>query len=340
MKILVVDRAGPVKYIPATTIRIVELLRYLKDTGNNIEFAVISERSIHAINLLSWSDVVIFSKHYSDTSYNIALHAKNSEKKIIYDIDDNIMAWPEDNPFRTDSKNYPPIISLADVVTVENERLKNSIQFLHDNFVIVPNGIYAERYQGKYDNNNIYKEKFYLFSAYISILKKFEGEFLQVLYNFHNKNDVRMKFYGEQVPQIMSLPFVDYIPMSTYETYMKSIITSGYMFAIVPLRGKEDPESYMYTKCKSPIKYITYGFAGIPAIYTDTLPFNAYVENYHTGILVDNTYASWYDAMDRLLKDNMLQKKIKKNAYCDVVENFHIRKSAYIYLKYVLSAIL
>ena len=124
MKILIISRNAGEMQSPVISVRIIEYLEYLKDEGY-LEYAVISENEPIAIKMLTWADCVIFNKHFSDNAYHMAFLAKEKKIKIIYDIDDQIFAWPESHKslYNRDASSFKRFVEIADMVTVENIRI-------------------------------------------------------------------------------------------------------------------------------------------------------------------------------------------------------------------------
>ena len=54
-----------------------------------------------------------------------------------------------------------------------------------------------------------------------------------------------------------------------YDHHKSLLASSGYWLALVPLSSVEDPEFLPFHICKCPIKYLDYGMASIPAIFSD-----------------------------------------------------------------------
>jgi len=308
-------------------VRVVEPMRWLKEQGL-VEYAIVSEFDRNALFIVNWADVVIFNKHSSGDSYELACHAKALKKKIIYDIDDNIFNVPDNlNVFSRNHEDSLRIIKLASVLIVENTRLFNAMKPYHADLVVIPNGIFVDKYSSRILKNN--KGHTCLFSSYVPSLNKFIRTFVQVLHDFQLKNpSVRFDLYGNNA---MDFPADRVIPPSCFSDFMSSIVACRPSMAIVPIWGSEDLSSAAYRDCKSPIKYIMYGLARIPTVFTDAMPYTTCVVNEENGLLVNNDYESWFYAMSRIYKDNKLRKKIQHNAYRDVCENFNIKKSAMAY---------
>lgn len=329
LRVLIPERRSFNLNSQSVYVRVVEPMKWLEKRGY-VEFAIASEFDNNAICMLKWADIVIFNKHSSDNAFRLATVAKNLNKKIIYDVDDNIFNVPRNlNVFSRNPIESSRIIELADVIVVENKYLYKVLQEYHTTIEIIPNAINFEIYGNKPHIPTRHQEKICLFSSYVPSLNKFIHTFIEVInkIRFINKN-IRFDLYGNNS---MNLPVHRVIPPSGFADFMLSIVSASPHMGIVPIWGDEDPSSLAYRDCKSPIKYIMYGLAGIPTVYTNVTPYKGHVTNEETGLLVDNNFESWIEAMERICKDVHLRNKIIKNAYYDIKNNFDMKESA---LKY------
>ena len=137
-----------------------------------------------------------------------------------------------------------------------------------------------------------------------------------------------MDFFGDPFPEMYSMSFLHYTNRMSYQDYMIALINGKYHFSITPLGGVEDEENLLFNRCKNPFKYLNYGMARVPGIYSKTPIYQESIVDIETGVLVDNTKDSWLRAMDLMASDAELRKKIRRNAFYDVVENHHIKFSA------------
>ena len=116
--------------------------------------------------------------------------------------------------------------------------------------------------------------------------------------------------------------FVERLP---YQEFQKTIARNNYDFALVPLAGKEDPNDLKFNLSKSPFKYLNYGAAAIPAIFSSGTIYDKLISNGKNGLLVQNNAKAWMYGMEQLTKSSSLRKKIAANASNDVKNNFHIK---------------
>lgn len=336
LKVLVLHRVSHVaQNVPSLSVaaRITEALDYLQDQ-HKITYMAIDETHKMVENALKWADVLMLSKHSSDSALKIAITAKKLNKKIIYDIDDWIFSFPSYSNAKDQSQklnNINQIIKLADHVTVANKTLFLAIKKYVNNPVLVANGMYVEKYLTKITNDEFIQPRIVFTNADMLKVKSAKETFLKVLQVFSKKHpEYILDFYGDPFPEMYSIPFLHFTNRMPYPDFMKSLVAGKYQFAITPLGGTEDEESYFFHSCKNPFKYLNYGNACVPGIYSDVPIYSdECVSHGKTGLLVNNTMEEWVDTMENLANDKGLRATIRKNAFEDIMDNYHIQHSAH-----------
>ena len=79
-------------------------------------------------------------------------------------------------------------------------------------------------------------------------------------------------------------------------------------FALAPLRDTP------FNAVKSDIKFLDYGLAGVPGIYSLAGPYGCMLENGVHGLLVENDRGAWVAAMSGLASDAALRERIRRQA--------------------------
>lgn len=78
--------------------------------------------------------------------------------------------------------------------------------------------------------------------------------------------------------------------------------------AIAPLQDNE------FNRCKSYIKFLDYSAIACPAIYSDLPPYRNAVDHMRTGLLVSNQTEQWSAAIETLIRDEKLRRRMAWNA--------------------------
>ncbi len=336
-KVVVLQRESHVAvgvFSLSVSARITEVLDYLRDT-HQVEYIVVSENDVFAVNAINWGDILILSKHSSTCSLELMLKAKMMGVLIIYDIDDWIFSFPKYSAGDGQSgnrENMRRMIELADYVTVANETIYSEILKQRDDAVLIPNGMYVEKYVKT--NSFIGSEEYFpprvvFTNADLLKLENSKETFVNVLHEFFHKHpDYVMDFYGDPFPEMFSMSFLHFSNRMSYQDYMVSLINGKYHFSITPLGGLEDADSWFFNSCKNPFKYLNYGAACVPGIYSLSPIYENNVKNFETGLLVENSKESWLDSLELMAGDEAMRHKIRKNAFQDIVDNHHIKYSA------------
>ena len=80
-----------------------------------------------------------------------------------------------------------------------------------------------------------------------------------------------------------------------YAGFKAFLATLDNTIGIIPL------DNSRFSSCKSPVKYLDFSLAGIPAVCSDVPPYNNCVNDGETGILCTNNEDSWYEALRELV---------------------------------------
>lgn len=337
IKIVVLQReshVAPGVFSLSVAARITEVLDYLRDM-RKIEYMVVSENNEIAVNALKWGDVLILSKHCSLQSLELLLKAKKLGVTVVYDIDDWIFSFPSysgSNIQSNDKDIILQLITFADYVTVANNVIYSEILKYREDAVLVSNGMYVEKYAHK--NSFIGAEeavppRIVFTNADLLKISHSKETFINVLHEFFLTHpQYVMDFYGDPFPEMFSMTFLHFSNRMSYEDYMTALINGKYQFSITPLGGEEDADSLFFNSCKNPFKYLNYGVACVPGIYSYSPIYESCVTNYETGVLVKNSETEWFESIKNMASDKELRHKIRKNAFIDIKENHHIKKSA------------
>ena len=339
MNILVVQRQSLVARVDfslSVYARVIEAMDWLQDHCG-VKYAVCGEASPHLFSMLRWADAVIFSKHFSPQAQKIAAAARVHGCVTLLDIDDWIFAFPAYSggvqKGTAHLENIRAMLDAVDHVTVPNEFLHEKVAKIRPDVVLMPNGIYVERYPKPCMMESSLPRIVFTNADSLKI-QTFRHEFLQALNDFSsNYPEVIFDYFGDASPELLDLELMFFSNRIPYNDFIHCLSKGGYIMAVTPLGGEEDPDSYFFNRCKNPFKYLNYGVAGIPCIYSNVKIYRDCVRHGETGILVENTYAAWTEALESLYSDRLARLAIRENAYRNVCEHHHIRQAAELLLK-------
>jgi len=222
-------------------------------------------------NQIDWSwmsffDIVFLQRPADDYQLRVIELAKNMNKKIWVDFDDDLINIPDTHP--TDLINYynskrkilETIIRLSDVVTVSTEDLKEKYSKYNRNIVVIPNChndyIFPAKNKSKFTNNNkvfwrgnkTHEHDIYIYKDAINraLKKNREFYFLGERFIFIDKNN--------NVHYESTMSLIDYF------TYIKKLNAS---LLVVPLDENE------LNLSKSNISWIEGTYAGSSCLIPD-----------------------------------------------------------------------
>ena len=103
----------------------------------------------------------------------------------------------------------------------------------------------------------------------------------------------------------LSVTYVDHIPLKEFRALMRD---GGFDFGIAPLT-EGGFFQYKYFN-----KFLEYSVAGIPAIYSDCVPYTLVVEQGINGLLSENTPEGWLAAITQMAEDKPLRDALRAGA--------------------------
>jgi hypothetical protein len=296
-----------------------------------LEWEAILDQNI-TFQLMRNFDAILLNKHITTVGLKIMHLAKELGIKVIYDLDDWIFNLPDYSVTFLEEDHLQNIIEFirgATFVTVSNEHLQKKIANVRK-ATILENGIDIGALN--IDQSMHYESTpckiIYSNTDGIKLIN-FKNDFFRALSEFLRRNEnVSLEFWGDEFPEIHEIPRVILRGFMENRQYKKTLVEYGYTFAIAPLGGAEDSNSFEFNSCKTCIKYIDYGALGIPGIYSATPVYEAAVKNLNTGLIVANDYESWLGGMQRMLDDKVLRHQIRRNAYFDIKKNYGLETQA------------
>ncbi len=322
----------------SVSVRLSGILKYLSDTGK-INFITINENQIPFLSSIEWADIIFIGngRYVTKNIIDLISQAKIKNKKIFCDIDDYTASLPSYTSHTkaqsTDSILY--LLKLVNGITVANTHLKSHIQELGFDSTILPNCIYCDHFESFRQQASPNQNKIALINT--DLIKMIHGKdgFLSAMNTFMHENpNLEIDYFGDPFPEFFSLKNIHFNDRMPYETMMKILLNGNYLFAIVPLGGNEEDEiTKSFHSYKNPFKYINYGLANIPGIYSNSFIYNDVIRSGTNGLITQNSYDSWYNSLNCMVRDKYLRALISNNALMDVRKEFNVQIPAKILLE-------
>jgi len=322
----------------SVSVRLSGVLKYLSDTGK-INFITINENQIPFLSSIDWADIIFIGngRYVTKNIIDLISQAKIKDKKIFCDIDDYTASLPSYTSHTkaqsTDSISY--LFNLVNGITVANNNLKLHIQELGFKSFILPNCIYCDHFESFRKESYPNKNKIAFINTDLIKMTHGKDGFLSAMNIFMQENpNLEIDYFGDPFPEFFSLKNIHFNDRMPYETMMKILLNGSYLFAIVPLGGNEEDEiTKSFHSYKNPFKYINYGLANIPGIYSDSFIYNDVIRSGWNGLITQNSFESWYSSLNSMARDKSLRALISNNALMDVRKDFNIHVPAKILLE-------
>ena len=287
---------------------------------------------------LSRYGVLFLCRHTSVDAYLLAKKAKDLGLKVLYDIDDWIFDFPENNIAglgESARKSALDMMRLADRVIASNFFLsKLLLEKFQIDAVVVPSGFYVPSLSDD-GGGDFYSKKVLFVNGDNLKIKTFQSDFFKFLKTSFRDEERSLHVYADTYDLFPSNLRYEKKGRRKREVFLSELVDERFHFAITPLSASEELESVDFIRCKSPVKYLLYGSIGLPCIYSDSWIYRDVVKDMDTGILVANTIESWMGAFERLISDDNLRSRISKNSYEDVRLNYSLDISARKILKVI-----
>ncbi|AKR42919.1 tetratricopeptide repeat protein [Methylophilus sp. TWE2] len=331
------DHATPVKEVailttqspalPSIAIRLIEPLGMLEHYSARIASGLNAQNKLQIdFETLQMRKIIIVQRDAA-TAETLPLIRKLKQlgKTIIYETDDAFHLLPENHPKAFHRAKAPAMMEcaqMADVITVSTQALANEFA-AYGHVEIIPNMLSPKLWQAEPKTRSQqtptslriglvgganHRDDFALInSAIATIAAIYPG--------------VTWVAYGESAVNLMSaIPacacFESYSTNYHYPTHAKRLAQLALDIALVPLEGNP------FNRCISNLKFLEFGFLGVPAVFSNVESYNTSVVDGETGLLVNNSTDSWVKAIQTLIDNPTLREQIGANAQKEVQTNW------------------
>ncbi|MGD9608075.1 MAG: glycosyltransferase [Desulfovibrionaceae bacterium] len=139
--------------------------------------------------------------------------------------------------------------------------------------------------------------------------------------------EARWVFFGCP-PQKGLFPGSTVLPFSQdYGAYAARLPRLGLAIGLAPLADTP------FNRAKSPIKWMEYAACGLAGVFADLPPYQGVVEQERTGLLVGPDPKDWCQAVERLVRDAALRKRLAHQAWEAVSREHLLSARAVLYLE-------
>jgi GT2 family glycosyltransferase/glycosyltransferase involved in cell wall biosynthesis/Flp pilus assembly protein TadD/predicted O-methyltransferase YrrM len=275
-------------------------------------------------------DILIVQRNFAKAIPYEKLTAMLGEKrpKIVYEFDDAFGHLDKGHIayyyYQSMKKEIEDYIRNSDLVTVSTEVLKSYYHKMNKNIAVIPNFIDGEIWHRVSKEKKDEKIRL-IFSGTIGHepdLKIIEKALTDILNEF--KDSVELLLWGNHNSGLEKLSNVKTLSKFKvdYSEYAEILKHADVDIALVPLVDNR------FNQAKSCIKWLEYSACNIPGIYSRVAEYTTCIKDGVTGILAENTYDSWYQAIKRFILDKSFRKAVSQQANQEVMQNYSVGNNA------------
>lgn len=310
---------------PCAYIRLI--LPLIQEHGDKLNLRWVTDRDFSHYK----SDVLIIQRTAVtsiSTINEIVAHCRENNIRIVYDLDDFLLALPDDHPehavYAPKSAAVSRWLADADEVWVSTEALRLRVVQINARAHVVPNHldeqlwvkpVLAETQSGTdgivrllYMGTQTHLADFELVKKALHRIKKEFSTEIEIYLIGITANASGEKWYKTIVPpQTVG---------SSYPAFVNWIINGqDFDIGITPLVDNE------FNRCKSAIKFLDYSALGMVTVASDLGVYKP-IRHGENGFLVENSEDAWYQILKKLIGDPCLRSHVKRAAQSEVFESY------------------
>lgn len=293
---------------------------------------------------------VFWTSYFSDGKEASALfytrdkfNAEGHSKRVVLDVDDNFIDILDSHPLydrlkpgKRDKAFMSTILTLADVLTVSTEPLKQRLQKhfkdvykLEKEIVVIPNmndsndwnHPLAKKHTNKivigYTGSNSHQDDIAMFLPQLhKVMKRHKNVYFESIGSISKEMLYLFKDWEHS-----EMARCDLLPATwTFKEYPKMLAQTKWDIGVAPLVDSS------FTRCKSHIKFMEYSSIKVPVIASRVYPYYVaiadrdVIEHEKTGLLVKPT--EWEQALEDLIRDKQKRIDLAERAHLHVKENW------------------
>lgn len=298
------------------------LNNWAKRFGGSVRYRVLGEH--HADDLV-WGDIFLFQRIGGAYTLHLIKVLQAHNKRVVFEIDDLLTELPDFLAHHRGSpgeqKSLLDAISLADAVTTTTTRLASRLKHINPAVHCVPNCVMALPAQRLAHAESVTPKATLIVASSDTVMVDFLITPLKSILEKHG-TVIRLVVVGpiDKALKKGGLTF-DRLPILSYIEFKELLQTLINPIGLIPL------DDSVFSSCKSPIKFFDYAAAQIPSVCSDVPPYNDYIQNGHSGLLVNNDDQAWTHAIETLINSVEDRNRLSLAAHAYTLET-HLENRA------------
>lgn len=298
----------------------------------------ILDTAAHPVDLVK-ADLVVFSRVKSEQGCRLIDYCNESKIPTVYMLDDNWFSvgkdWPEYASIFTPGAplydQFMHCLARADYVLTYNKVLAEDLRPHSRRLEMLPTNIDLSLFpEVKRDGVNRLRV------GYVGSLRKEDSAFIALSELVKEREDFDVFVMSATIPDALhALPRhrLIYQPyVFGYRRYAQLLCEAMPDILLAPLGNTRTDAS------KCPNKYLEITAAGAVGIYSNTVPYDQFVNDGQNGLLVRNDVASWKSAIQLLLDNPLSRAEILANAKQDVQLHFDTPAVLPVFMDFIMRA--
>ncbi len=296
------------EYIPSVILCGDVQLNYLK-SNNKLDYRFKKVKEISFLDLI-WLDVLYVIRGDSSYILDIVKWCKKHNKIVVYVMDDNLLEVPQN---LSASHFY---------LKKSTKKVINNLINISDGF-ISPSSKLIEKYSNnnqktlqivepslnpidKKNKNSIIKIGFAGSIDHADDINLMLTDVLKTIKNKY-KDRISIEIFGPKTKLHNEIEIIEHPFLDSYEEYQKKMKECNWDIGLAPLS-----ESY-FNSFKHYNKLVEYESFGIVGVYSNVEPYTFALKNKINGLVVNNDYDSWVNAICELIDNEELRNKMCSN---------------------------
>lgn len=241
--------------------------------------------------------------------------------KVLHEIDDDLFNLEENAQAVLDSEELGAlklVASNADAVITSTPSLQQLLKMLNTNVFCIQNALSealwcADRMKPE-SKNGVVKILYMGTRTHARDLDEIAEAWHRIEKNYPGK--VTLDIIGGAATEDIEFGnLIEIPPALAYPQFVEWLKQQGpWDIGLIPLRDTG------FNRKKSPIKFLDYSALGLAMVCSNIATYRDIARDGENALLVNNSSTEWYEAIERLIEDEPLRRKLGNTAFSELIE--------------------